>query len=249
MTRIVGSIETEKHPSIDCASVKAFFKKRALKAASLGHVQAVIYQDKNPVLAAKRDWAEKEKLLPLLQLKGEESVLDVGCGTGRWADAVISHCQSYVGSDFSEELIEIANSRFQHTPNAHFICTPSEQVAAALPHRQFQVILSMGLLIYLNDQELNQTLAAYRTLAGATCKILLREPMATRERLTIHEHYSEEMDQVYNAIYRTETELRQLLQHNLFDHGFRLIGSGDVYEAALNNRSDTRQQWYLIQKG
>jgi hypothetical protein len=65
VTRI-SSKGSSNAPRIDRNSIEKFFKERAVKAAHLGHVQAVIYQDKNPDLAKLRDQAEKGKLLPLL---------------------------------------------------------------------------------------------------------------------------------------------------------------------------------------
>lgn len=248
MSRISGVTEQGDLPRIDRASVQAFFKARASKASELGHVQAVIYQDKHPELAARRDAAEKAKLLPLLKLSGTESILDVGCGTGRWADVVVDKCRLYVGSDFSEELIEIAASRFPSTPAIQFVCTPCEKISQALPGRHFNIILSMGLFIYLNDEELIQTLRAYAALSADSCQILLREPIATRQRLTIHQHYSEDMDQIYNAIYRTERELLDTVQAEIFPKGFKLSACGEVYETALNNRADTMQKWYLLER-
>ena len=85
MSRIYTN-KCEKTPSINQKEVLDFFEERAKKANTIGYKQAVIYQDKNPNLAEKRDKAEKELLLPKFKLSGRERVLDIGCGTGRWAE-------------------------------------------------------------------------------------------------------------------------------------------------------------------
>ncbi len=56
MSRIY-SREEESKPEISKEDVVAFFEKRAEKIAALGPVRAVIYQDKNPDLAERRDAA------------------------------------------------------------------------------------------------------------------------------------------------------------------------------------------------
>ncbi len=248
MSRIFSKSSDDSTPTIDRKSIEAFFSQRAAKADQLGHVQAVIYQDKHPDLAKQRDAAEKAKLLPLLQLKGDETVLDMGCGTGRWADVIVGKCGAYVGTDFSEELIGIARERFASIPNARFICLPAEQVSLSSVAVSVQVILSLGLFIYLNDEELAQTIRGYASVAHTSSKVLIREPIGTEMRLTIKEHFSEEMGQVYNAIYRTERELMAVIEAELMSQGFRLVDSGDVYESALNNRAETRQKWYLLER-
>lgn len=235
-------------PRIDRKAVSTFFRQRAEKARDLGFIQAVIYQDNNPELALRRDEAEKIKLLPLLNLRGKESVLDVGCGTGRWADVVIPRCKRYVGTDFSQELIGIAQKRLASQSNATFICIPAEEVSPDVVPAPFDIIISLGLLIYLNDDELLRSLRGYASVANNRCKILFREPVGVNSRLTIKEHFSEDMNQIYNAIYRTEEELKDAFDTELVSHGFKLIGSGDVYDASLNNRAETKQKWFLLER-
>jgi len=235
-------------PRIDRESVATFFKERAEKAAQLGHVQAVIYQDKNPDLARQRDAMEKAKLLPLLRLDGTQAVLDVGCGTGRWADVLVPMSTRYVGTDFSQELVDIATSRFSTTPQASFLCVPAESVSREIVGGPFQVVVSLGLFIYLNDDELEKTVTGYADVADSSCSILLREPIGTQGRLTIKEHFSDDMDQVYNAIYRTEDEILDAIEKSLIAKGFRLVSSGDVYDASLSNRTDTKQKWFLLER-
>jgi SAM-dependent methyltransferase len=248
MTRFSGKAADRTSLRINRTSVKEFFKLRAEKSAQLGYIQAVIYQDKNPELALARDLAEKSKLLPLLCLQGPESVLDVGCGTGRWADEILPRCLSYVGVDLSRELIAIAASRFASQSKANFICMPAESVSIDNLGKCFDIILSAGLFIYLNDDELLTTLRGYASVAKEGCRIIVREPVGMVDRLTIVEHYSEDLDQVYNAVYRTEEELREFMGQTLFREGFEVIGAGDVYDSSLNNRSDTKQRWLMLER-
>ena len=94
---------------------------------------------------------------------------------------------------------------------------------------------------------------ALRGVVDVTAKgglFLLREPVGIERRLTIKEHFSDEMEQTYNAIYRTEDELMAKAKSVLYPAGFALIGSGDVYaDVHLNNRAETRQRWFLFERG
>lgn len=248
MTRIFSS-PSEAKPEIDKAAVLDFFEKRAEKAEVLGPTRAVIYQDKSLDLAERRDKAEKELLYPLLQLKSTDNVLDAGCGTGRWAESIIPVCGSYCGVDVSPGLIQIARQRYGHYSNARFsVCSLDEiSLDATKATRLFTCVVSFGVYIYLNDDSVLQALRRLAKVAAPQAKILFREPIATSQRLTLRDHFSEEMAQYYSAIYRTEEEFISMIDSTLGTVGFELIDSGDVYsEPELNNRAETKQRWFLL---
>lgn len=251
MSRIYSIPGEQGGPVIDKKSVAEFFDKRAEKIASLGPVQAVIYQDKHPELAAKRNIAEKARLLPLLRLDGTQRVLDVGCGTGRWAGDLLPVSAWYHGIDACDGLVAHAREQFAWAVHGRFTMASAddfslETLNEGLP---FDRVLCAGVLIYLNDDEALQALRCMASVLAPAGLILLREPVGIDQRLTISEHYSDDMEQDYNAIYRTREELEALICEAMSEGAFSLAGYGDVYdEVALNNRSDTKQQWLLLER-
>lgn len=250
MARIKSSSGADT-PRIDRSAVENFFEQRAKKAEHLGPLRAVIYQDRHPDLAERRDAAEKSLLLPKLDLSNSDRVLDLGCGTGRWAEVVVSMVQHYHGADFSLGLIAIARERLGQVSNARFsVCAADEVSLERLAEvGPFSRILSFGLMIYLNDDEARSALAAIVGVAAPRCKIVFREPVAVGARLSIVDHFSEELGQNYNAIYRTEEEMAAMADGSLGSAGFRLVDCGDVYaDAGLNNRTDTKQRWYVYER-
>ena len=104
--RIVG----EKH-EIGLENTKKFFRGRAARKSSESPYTSILYQDQNPEIANDRDVYEKSLVLPLIKARGPGRVLDIGCGIGRWADAMADASMIYIGLDFSEDLVEIANKR------------------------------------------------------------------------------------------------------------------------------------------
>ncbi|WP_423458065.1 class I SAM-dependent methyltransferase [Ottowia sp. VDI28] len=251
MSRIYSTSDAIDKPSIDKKSVAEFFEKRAQKITSLGPIQAVIYQDKNPDLAAMRDAAEKTKLLPLLRLDGTQRVLDVGCGTGRWAGELLQASRWYHGIDASEGLIAFARKQFSSALNGRFTTASVDAFSLrSLGETQlFDRVLCAGVLIYLNDDEIVPALRCIASVVSNGGLILLREPLGVERRLTISEHYSEDMEQIYNAIYRTDEELNSLISEAMPEGDFRIVDFGDVYDAStLNNRSDTKQKWFLLER-
>lgn len=57
------------------------------------------------------DWVEKTTILNALNLKREDIVLDVGCGTGRFTREIAKRCKKVYGVDFSPESIEVLNKK------------------------------------------------------------------------------------------------------------------------------------------
>ncbi|MFJ2536220.1 class I SAM-dependent methyltransferase [Pseudomonas sp. NPDC087614] len=249
MARIYTKSE-DKKPKIDKTSVLEFFEKRAEKVNTLGPTRAVIYQDKNADLAERRDAAEKALLLPLMKVDNSSRILDAGCGTGRWAEILIPQCASYFGVDVSPGLIKVAVERFGDHNNAQFAVCPidalsKDKIGADQP---FTHILSFGVFIYLNDDEILDALRGYADLVATGSRIMFREPIALENRLTLLEHFSDDMDQQYSAIYRTEQELLSLIK-TVFGNTFAQVDANDVYpDATLNNRTETKQKWFLWEK-
>lgn len=248
-TTRIFSLPGEKKPAIDSTAVLGFFEERAEKAKCLGPTRAVIYQDKSPHLAESRDAEEKALIYPMIQVSKEDTVLDAGCGTGRWAEIIIPACGCYQGIDISPGLIQIAKERFGHFLNAQFSVCSIEDISleAIGAKRPFSRILSFGVYIYLNDGAVVETLQRTAMVAAQSARIVIREPIALENRLTLREHYSEDMNQNYSAIYRTEREMFDMFDATIGLAGFRLIDAGDVYkQAELNNRRETKQRWYLF---
>lgn len=236
-------------PAIDQAEVLAFFEARAEKAKKhdVNYKQAVIYQDKKPDLAEARDQAEKTLLLPKFALTGKEHFLDIGCGAGRWLHALCEQVAYYHGIDASSGLVEIAKQQFNQ-PHIRLTCLNAENISldTLSESRSFDRILNVGVMMYLNEPELQKYLSAIPCLLAENGLFIVREPIALEKRLTLDLHYSEDMEQSYSAIYRTENELLELMDE-AFANKLQLIESDFVFkEVELNNRSETKMKYFVF---
>lgn len=251
MPRIFTTRLDTSKPQIDKDAVIAFFEQRSQKIAGIGPVRAVIYQDKHPDLAEKRDRAEKHLLKPLLGLNGRQRLLDIGCGTGRWASELALDCVHYHGIDISPGLISYASEHFKNFPNCRFSVASADSISLESlgEIHPFEVVLCSGVLIYLNDEDVVRTLDSMAMLTASDATIVLREPLGLGHRLTVKDHFSTDLEQTYNAIYRTEAELREIFSETIFRHGFSIEDTGAVFsDSDLNNRTETQQRWFLIRR-
>jgi len=247
--RILG-----KKVDLDYRSTRQFFSQRAARVDQVGLLSVTMYQDKHPELVQERNRIEKEKIIPRLGLTGHTRVLDIGCGTGRWGLDIIDQVGSYLGVDFSPELIEIANRVMREKNPANPYAFQTLSASEIRPERlqiapPFDLIIIAGLLLYLNDPDCATLLAGLPALCAGSATIYLREPVAVEQRLTLHNHYSEELATTYNAIYRTEEELKLEVNRSLLPAGFRLVWADDLFPDSLQNRTETKQRVYLFERG
>jgi len=226
---------------IDYRKTFDFFQSRG-QAAGANALTATMYQD--PDLADRRDRAEKQTALPLLEPTSYDNVLDLGCGTGRWASALSSTVKSYLGIDFSEPLLEIARQRF---PKLSFQrMNVAELNADTLPERpRFTLIICSGILAYINDADIESLFAQLSRLAAERSRIYLREPMAKGSRLTLDRFWSDELQTDYSAIYRTRTEYLKFLDRI---EGFSVRAEGEPFPQELQNRAETEQRFFLLER-
>lgn len=228
---------------IDYAETLRFFEDRGRTALPSAPETSTMYQQGD--LARQRDQHERGIVEPLLALRGDERVLDIGCGYGRWARALSGRIRSYLGVDFSNELLRLAEA--VSLPNSRYQCLPAQQIQAEclIQSPPFDLFLCSGILIYLNDADVSRLARSVAALASPNAVCYLREPMALAERLTLDRFPSAELNNDYSAIYRTVPECHALFGIHLEAAGFTLAHHQSLYPPELCNRRET-EQWIQI---
>ncbi|MEY3122007.1 MAG: hypothetical protein RI993_832 [Pseudomonadota bacterium] len=234
--------------ALSTTAVAGFFNDRVKKYDPEHPLTTVLYQDGNPKLAKERDAYEKDFMVPLLALTGQEKILDIGCGIGRWVDLLHDKSRCYCGIDFNEGLIKIARQRC-NAKNINFYVVGAENVkcSAVQSHAPFDRVIITGLLIYLNDEQISSLLKGLSSLVADECLVYLREPIAMESRLTLNEYWSVELASNYSAIYRTKAELSALIHESLGDQLTDTLHFKPLYQdLVLNNRLETKQFYALL---
>ena len=213
MSRIVGGKE-----DISYNSVELFFKQRS--NSNLKHkYNYVMYLDDYPEIAIQRDIQAKAKVESLLTIQEGMSVLDLGCGVGRWGELFCKKGTNYVGIDVSEKMIIRAKENLRAYDNKKFLVGNLCEIRNFFQSNSFKVqtkfdiIFICGVLMYLNDNDVITILQMLPDLMKTGGNICLIESMAERERLTLKDIFSEELKQYYSAIYRTVDEFKTIMSN------------------------------------
>lgn len=232
---------------LDYSATQRFFDARAARA-STSHEEVTIL-----VHAEARDLVEREKAIPWLALEHDSTVLDVGCGAGRWAWHLCDRVGHYHGTDFSPQMIELARTEARRRGVAH-VCTFQVMSAAMLTlgsldvRGPYDVVMSCGMLMYLNDTDCAHFVRQVPDLVKATGLFYVTEPIGTPDRLTLVDHFSDELQTEYSAVYRTQSEYEALFAEILGPAGFEEIISEDLYPPELSPRTETKQYAWVYSR-
>lgn len=103
-----------------------------------------------------RNPADYERTLNLIRvhLKPTDRVLELGCGTGTTALKLAGEVGTYVASDYSAEMIAIADEKRSKARIANLEVTVGQVCDGSLSEGPFDVILGFNLLHLLADRRL-----------------------------------------------------------------------------------------------
>ncbi len=173
-----------------------------------------------------------------------KKILEIGCGIGRWAEVFHDKCDSYLGIDYSEDLIEIAKENYNYD-NCHFQVLSASQLDTAdlLVSAPFDIVIITGVLIYFNDDTIKKMIKDLNSLCASNKTIYIRETLSFLEtRLTLKDFFSENLEADYNAIYRTDDEFLDFIKGI---NGNITIETDEIFDE-LKNFTETGYKYFLI---
>lgn len=235
---------------LDGSKINDFFNKRAIdfRLNKLTRDTSVMFSDNNPNYAEKCNQYEKDFILPFLKINKTDTILDIGCGTGRWAEDLIPLCGQYIGTDISQEMIKVASNIYcgKHD-NAKFINVSFQKLfeEIELNENQFNKIIITGVSMYLNDEELQECYINLCNIMAPNGLLYLKESIGLKSRLTLNNIWSENLRSNYWATYRTVDEYLSLLKP--------LIDCSEIIKRGYFNTFDKKDMpetshWYIILK-
>lgn len=236
---------------LNVENLKDFFDRRSEKYSEENPYTSIMYQDNIPELAFKRNEMEKDRVFKLMDFDNESTVLDIGCGVGRWADPTSNYVANYYGTDFSDELIKIAQENYKSANNVDFYCCDFNETSVLMEQKNlnFNQLIICGVFPYINDNDLEKGLNDLLPLLRSKSVIYIKTPVAEKYRLTLNEFWSEELKAHYSAIYRTLDEYRELINKYFISQGFQMIVDEELGNGELRNRKETWQHIFVLKRG
>jgi cyclopropane fatty-acyl-phospholipid synthase-like methyltransferase len=119
------------------------------------------------------------RLLPLMELSLADCVADLGCGSGLLVPFVAPRVREYLGVDFSEEFIRIANRKLEAAPapNVRFVCARVQDVAEA-HSGEFDIAFALDFAEHVYDEAWLDILRGARRLLRPGGRFYLHTPNA-----------------------------------------------------------------------
>lgn len=235
------------------SSVKQFFNKRGNKwdKTEERRYNITMYQDNNPGLALERDHEEKKKITSILRFTNNDSVIDIGCGVGRWADELADVVKSYTGIDFSDVLVKIANERYQLTSNVNFYEGKFQDVLEVIKsnnlQQEYDYVFVNGVFVYINNIDVDKCMDNIKKITKKGSRIYIKESIAVDKKLILKDFHSDELKCEYNAIYRNLKEWGEIFSRHLPQSEYVMLSSGYIFPET-NNRTETNHYYWIFEK-
>ncbi len=199
--------------ALDYRKIKEFWEKRA-RLASEEKLKAVN-------LGTKPEQSEIQLEFLLKNLSSEDQkIIDLGCGAGRVAIPAARRSLEVTAVDFSKTMLEVLEKNLQ-LEKVENVKVLQGECYSKLPvdYGTFDAALIFGVLIHLNDAEVDKTIANAAALIKKTGKIIVRESVGTEGHFEV-DRFSEELQCDYHAVYRTPADIEGRFKTNGFSPAF-----------------------------
>ncbi len=237
--------------NIDSNSTKSFYDSRARAVESMSNPYvSVLLGDQFADRAERWDKFEKSFVLPILDVHKDDSILDIGCGIGRWAETLIPMCEYYMGMDLSPGMIDVAKKRCTFSNceyqfvNASFADIASGKIKL---DRKFSRVIDAGVFMYINDDVLVKGLEVLSDNLADKCVLYFEDTACISTRLTLNDVYSESLKANYAAIYRTPEEYMNIYSV-LINKGFTMERKDYFPDMEDGHGSTETQPHYFVFK-
>ena len=241
-TRVYGEIV-----NIDSTSIQSFWNAKAKKDGSIKAV--LLGSDFAQDSGILRNERENKILCNLINNREQISVLDIGCGIGRWAYNLQSNYKTYHGIDFSSEFINSATKSFKENPNVIFLQMSATQIDKSMLLKYYDLVIVTGVAMYINDNEISRLFYCINDLTDINSSIYFQESVSILpHRLTLRNFDSKELNSKYNAIYRTREEYEDFFAECLPNYHVELNKTNLLLDKETGAREETNARYWFLER-
>ena len=126
------------------------------------------------------DLLQKMALEEVLELKGDEAVLDFGCGSGRISYWIAPRVKNVVGLEVTPEMIELARQN-REAENVEFMLYDGNHFPV-MPH-PFDLVLSVGVLQIMEGEALTKVILALSRYLKPGGRFLMIEQVSDNPKI------------------------------------------------------------------
>jgi len=204
---------------LDDSKTQQFWEERAKGIGTYESALCSVVVTDDPVWANYRHKVGIEHLFRMVKCNQSMTVLDLGCGIGRFSIEFAKRCKSVLAIDYSPTFIEYAKkaARDAGISNITFLCQPITEYSY-LRNLHFDIIHLGGVLMYMNDESIEDLLNQLKYHLRREGLLIKRDTIALQQR----RYHTDNTDNPY--ICRTQGEYLKMFKNN----GFALIYRNNV---------------------
>ncbi len=197
---------------LDDSKTQQFWEETANEIGTRFDKFGAVMVNDDPVWVKYRHKVETEHLFRRVEVGPSMSVLDLGCGVGRYSTEFAKKCKSVLAIDYSPTFIEYAEkaARDEGISNITFLCQSITEFSY-LENLDFDIIHLGGVLMYMNDKSIEELINQLKHHLRKDGVLIKRGTVALKQRI-----YGGRSNPY---ICRTVGEYQDIFQNN----GFTLI--------------------------
>ncbi len=218
-----------------------FWSKRSksLKNSKIGTLQSTMLTN-NENYAKNKDNLEKKNVIKKVKkFILNKSVLEAGCGTGRWTSKFLKYANSIDAYEKDSQLIKYAMEKYGKNKKVNFI---NKSITNINLKKKFDVIISIALLHYLNNKEYNSFFDNIKKISRKNSILIFRESMSIEYDFELFMFYSKILKTQYSAHYRSIENIKDKLGKQ-----FALIDEHKIFNPEIQ-KPETYQNLVIFRK-
>lgn len=228
---------------IDQEKIKQLFDDRARLYGRIPILNVALFQEGHGDLAQKRDEIERETVMRIIgsRIGKDWTVLDIGCGTGRWAFRLAPLVGHVYAFDISLALIKICRVEQLDIKNVTFATGKIDRYPDGFP-MHYNLFIVSGVCLYTNDEQWYQIAAWMFGRVSSGTLIVIREACGSHGRYEVENQWSQELGVEYSAIYRSPDWFR-----GFFAPFCRTIYDKPLLPPELEKWQETHQRLFIFE--